>query len=207
LGIVLAAQQWHTARVAKPREVRIYAGEEPVISAALAAKRYGVSNATMRSTLARLRGSRVIEPVPEMLDERTPLYPLADLELAMGTRPGKGANLRQTEERPMPDLTPAMQPAYAVARAKLEPSGWPEDTTERAAREVVVELRRIRKEAGEGTIERIATDAERRRPVTSGLVSSLRAQGAEVTPIPIDRAVQFAAYAIIGVTSPPREER
>jgi hypothetical protein len=187
--------------VAELRDITIHAGDEPVISAALAARRYGIPSGTMRSTLARLRGDGIIEPVAETLDERTPLYPLAALDLVVSTRPGKGAARRRTEERPMATLTVAMHPAYQTAHQQLVGSNWPADVTERAAREVASELWRLRKEAGrtwKTPLRELGTGAEARRPFVGGLLTSLRAQGAkEVTPIPIDRAVQYAAQAMV----------
>lgn len=56
-----------------------------------AARRYGVQPASMRKQLDRLG----IEPLPEPLDGRTPLYDAEQLDQAMRARPGKGANLRR----------------------------------------------------------------------------------------------------------------
>lgn len=196
------AEALHTTRVTEPRPITIHAGEQAVISAALAAKRYGVSNSTMRGTLTRLRGDGIIEPVPETLDERTPLYPLAELDLAIKTRPGRGSNRKRTEERPMAKLTTAMHPAAAAARTQLESSGWSEDATERATREVASELWRTRKEAGHGwrqKLRKLADEPDARNEYAGHLMASLRAQGAkEVTPLPIARAIQFAVQAMTG---------
>jgi hypothetical protein len=65
-----------------------------VLTTAQAAQRYGVTLPTMRKTLSRL----ALDQVPDELDGRTPLYFAADLDQAMKTRPGKGANFRRSGE-------------------------------------------------------------------------------------------------------------
>jgi len=61
-----------------------------------AAQRYGMTPITMRKILSRID----VEPFPESLDARTPLYPATDLDRAMRARPGSGARPRRTERNP-----------------------------------------------------------------------------------------------------------
>lgn len=65
----------------------------PVLTVALAARRYGLTSTAMRKALQRVE----IEPLPEPLDGRTPLYDAHVLDWVMGHRPGRGANLRRTD--------------------------------------------------------------------------------------------------------------
>lgn len=58
----------------------------PVLTTAQAAKRYGLTPASMRKEIAR----QGLEPVPESLDGRTPLYLVDELDVAMKARPGRG---------------------------------------------------------------------------------------------------------------------
>lgn len=71
-------------------EIRITYDGKRVLTTAQAAQRYGLTAASMRSAIMRLG----LEAMPEALDGRTPLYSAADLEAAMKSRPGRGANLR-----------------------------------------------------------------------------------------------------------------
>lgn len=74
--------------------IRITYDGKLVLTTAQAAARYGLELATMRKALSRL----TVQPMPESLDARTPLYPATDLDRAMKARPGKGANLRRRNE-------------------------------------------------------------------------------------------------------------
>ena len=65
-----------------------------VLTTTQAAKRYGMTPAGMRSTIKRLG----LEPAPESIDERTPVYFAVELDATMKARPGKGANLRRRGE-------------------------------------------------------------------------------------------------------------
>lgn len=185
----------------EPSDVEITYKGVPAISASLAAKRWRTSTDTMRKTIARLKAAGQLAALPEGLDERIELYRRDEIDLLVNARPGKGANLRNTEDRPMAKLTSAMHPAAAAARAQIEPSGWPADITERTVREVASELWRTRKEAGTAwrkAIRALAENAEARNAYAGALLASLRAQGAkEVTPLPIARAVQSAAQAMV----------
>jgi hypothetical protein len=71
-------------------DIRITYDGKLALTTAQAARRYGLGPSSMRTTLIRLR----IEPLPEPLDGRTPLYLATELDEAMKARPGKGANLR-----------------------------------------------------------------------------------------------------------------
>lgn len=63
----------------------------PAITIARAAARWGLSYDAMRIALGR----RPLDQVRRYrLDERTEVLDLADLDAAMTTRPGRGANLR-----------------------------------------------------------------------------------------------------------------
>lgn len=72
-------------------DIRITYDGRLALTTAQAAARYSLELASMRKTLSRLP----IEPLPEPLDARTPLYLATDLDRAMKARPGKGANLRR----------------------------------------------------------------------------------------------------------------
>ncbi len=103
----------------------------------------------------------------------------------------------------MATLTAAMHPAYEAALAQLLPSEWPEDATERAARAVAAGLWSTRKALGNGwriTLRNLQSDPEARNEYAAQLTKSLRAQGAkQVTPLPIARAIQFAAQTMANV--------
>lgn len=77
-----------------PSPIQITYDGQPAISPALAAERYGLGLDAMRKAVTRLKAAGAIEPLPKPLDDRTPLYLLAELDRAMRERPGKGANLR-----------------------------------------------------------------------------------------------------------------
>lgn len=72
--------------------IRITYDGKLVLTTTQAARRHGLDPATMRKVLSRLN----LEPVPEALDGRTPVYYAADLDRAMKARPGRGANFRKT---------------------------------------------------------------------------------------------------------------
>jgi hypothetical protein len=71
--------------------IRITYDGKLALTTAQAARRYGLELATMRKSLSRLP----IKPLPEALDDRTPLYSATELDAAMKARPGKGANLKR----------------------------------------------------------------------------------------------------------------
>lgn len=75
--------------------IRITYDGKLALTVAQAATRYGLGHVTMRKVLSRLN----VEPLPEPLDARTPLYAAAELDAAMKARPGKGSNLRRAAER------------------------------------------------------------------------------------------------------------
>ena len=75
--------------------LRITYDGKHVLTTAQAASRYGLTPSGMRATLTRLD----VEPIPEALDGRTPLYLATELDKAMAARPGKGANLRGPRRR------------------------------------------------------------------------------------------------------------
>lgn len=70
--------------------VRITYDGKLAVTTAQAAARLGLSPVTVRTEILRLG----IEPLPEGIDARTPLYLWSSLKAAMDARPGKGANLR-----------------------------------------------------------------------------------------------------------------
>lgn len=72
-------------------DIRITYDGKLALTTTQAARRYGLELATMRKTLSRLP----IQPLPEPLDTRTPLYAAVELDKAMKARPGKGTNLRR----------------------------------------------------------------------------------------------------------------
>jgi hypothetical protein len=180
----------------EPPELEIHYKGIPAISAPLAAERYGVGIDTMRKTLSRLRASGAIEALPKKLDERTEIYPLDDLEAAMADRPGKGANLRQREVRPMAELENKHQLAYGAAMAWFNGRDWPDETKERAARELATELWIIRDRVGAERMADYLENGPAHVDAVEGLFSSLRAQGAMVTRIPISRAVNAIALEL-----------
>jgi hypothetical protein len=181
----------------EPSRIQITFDGQRAISAPLAAKRHRTPTDTMRKTIARLRAAGAIEPFDEGLDERTELYPLDQLDAALKERPGKGANLRQREVRPMAELTDEQQPAYEAAAVVFVPYSWPTEVKERAAREIATQMWIQRDERGVDAIRAITEDDSAWRPHVDGLVSSLRLQGAQVTPIPIGKAVRAVA-ALLG---------
>lgn len=71
--------------------IRITYDGKLALTTAQAAQRYGLELAAMRKALSRMD----LSPLPEPLDARTPLYAAAELDRAMKSRPGKGANLRR----------------------------------------------------------------------------------------------------------------
>jgi ribosomal protein S25 len=75
--------------------VRITYDGKLAVTVAQAAERYGLELPAMRKALQRLAHERVISPLPEGIDSRTPLYLATELDKAMKARPGKGANLRR----------------------------------------------------------------------------------------------------------------
>ena len=66
--------------------VRILVDGVAALTTAQFAERYRLTMETARKTLQRLD----VDPLPEMLDGRTKLYPSTPLREAMRTRPGKG---------------------------------------------------------------------------------------------------------------------
>lgn len=72
-------------------------------TAVLAAKAHGKSRAAMLKVLARLG----IEPLPEGLDERTPLYDAYRVDAAVAEMPGRGAHFRKDGSAPMPTSDPS----------------------------------------------------------------------------------------------------
>ena len=66
-------------------------GGRRILTIPHAAARYGITINAMTKALTRL-GLPPIDPPP--IDKRTPLYYATELDAAMRTRPGKGANLR-----------------------------------------------------------------------------------------------------------------
>ena len=83
-------------------KVRILYDGRLALTTAQAAVRYGIGVASMRKTIKRLVDQEQIAPLPEPLDDRTPLYSARDLDAAMKARPGRGAHLRAA---PPEDLT------------------------------------------------------------------------------------------------------
>jgi hypothetical protein len=78
--------------VPQQRPQHLAYGGRRILTIAQAAARYGLTVNAMHKALARLPDVRAVEPPP--IDRRTRVYYLTDLDLAMPTRPGKGANLR-----------------------------------------------------------------------------------------------------------------
>jgi hypothetical protein len=70
--------------------IRITYDGKLVLTTSQAAQRYGLELAAMRKALSRLG----VEPMPEPLDGRTPLYLASALDKVMRGRPGRGSNLR-----------------------------------------------------------------------------------------------------------------
>lgn len=66
--------------------IRITYDGKLALTTAQAAARYGLELVAMRKALSRLP----IQPLPEPLDARTPLYLATELDAAMRARPGKG---------------------------------------------------------------------------------------------------------------------
>jgi hypothetical protein len=71
--------------------IRITYDGKLALTTAQAAERYGLALSSMRAALSRL----AVEPLPEALDGRTPLYQATTLDAIMKARPGKGANFRK----------------------------------------------------------------------------------------------------------------
>jgi hypothetical protein len=71
--------------------VRITYDGRLALTTAQAAARHGILPGTMRKEIDRLG----IQPLPEGIDARTPLYLARDLDKVMKARPGKGANRRR----------------------------------------------------------------------------------------------------------------
>lgn len=63
---------------------------KPAITSSRAATRYDRDPVTMRQVLSRLTRSGAIKSLPEGLDDRTPLYLIAELDAAMAALPGRG---------------------------------------------------------------------------------------------------------------------
>jgi hypothetical protein len=75
--------------------IRITYDGRLVLTTAQAAQRYALTPVSMRKALSRL----ALDPLPESLDGRTPLYPAAELDRAMKARPGRG-NHGTSDARP-----------------------------------------------------------------------------------------------------------
>lgn len=73
-------------------QINITYDGRPAITTAQAAARYGLSMDAMRKALNRATD---VHALPEMLDGRTLLYFVDDLDRAIPGRPGRGANLRK----------------------------------------------------------------------------------------------------------------
>jgi hypothetical protein len=71
-----------------------------------AAARYGLSPDAMKKALRGL----AVDPLPDPLDGRTPLYLAAELDQAMKARPGRGANLRGQRRGVRAHVTDGGQP-------------------------------------------------------------------------------------------------
>lgn len=99
--VTFATLAWHTTRTRAERviirlmadDVRITYRGKLALTTRQAARRYGIQPSTMRKEIDRLG----IAPLPEGIDERTPLYDAKELAAAMKARPGKGANLRKVQ--------------------------------------------------------------------------------------------------------------
>lgn len=74
--------------------VRITVDGRLALTVELAAERYGLRPSSVRGELTRLKGK--IVPVA-YLDGRKPLYLARELDKALASRPGKGANLRRSD--------------------------------------------------------------------------------------------------------------
>jgi hypothetical protein len=60
-----------------------------------AAERYGLERDAARKAIMRLEEEGKVKRLePDPIDARTPLYDAEELDGAMGSRPGRGANLR-----------------------------------------------------------------------------------------------------------------
>jgi hypothetical protein len=70
--------------------IRITYNGKLALTTLQAARRYDLKPAAMRKAISRLP----VQPLPESLDDRTPLYLASELDAAMKARPGKGSNLR-----------------------------------------------------------------------------------------------------------------
>jgi len=71
--------------------IRITYDGKLALTTAQAATRYGLELQAMRKALSRAG----VEPLPEPLDARTPLYLATEVDRVMKARPGRGANLRK----------------------------------------------------------------------------------------------------------------
>lgn len=87
-------------------DIQITYDGQPAITGHRAAIRYGYDPVTFRQVIKRLVDSGKLTPLPERLDDRTPLYLIAEFDTAMDGRRGRG-NWRKAGSGPAstPDAT------------------------------------------------------------------------------------------------------
>lgn len=182
----------------EPSDIEIRYKGVPAISPPLAAKRYRLATDTMRKTLARLRAAGEVEPLPEGLDDRTELYLLETLDVAMAVRPGKGLNLRHRKERPMPTLSDDQTLIYGTVYSIFSPyDDLTDDGKERAAREVVTELWLLQARSGDAMMQDLLDMTSTRTIHVQGIAESLRLQGIPVRAIAVNAAVKAVAAHLL----------